>query len=143
MNHFKDRNVEKCPICEIPVIFKTYSDFIVHIGLHSRQDAQQKLLVDEKNRRDNREGSVIARVYKKILSINSSRVVNANREKFADEYNRNDDFWKKCMIVCPECYRFEYPHDEQVHRCGCGAMMGRAKRLIRSDSRFKFVQKFL
>lgn len=88
-------------------------------------------------------GPLMTRAYKKILGFSRANVVNANRNKFADEWNRNDDYWRGCMIVCPECYSFKFPADEKVRPCPhCKCMMGWAKDLVENDHRFNFAKEF-
>lgn len=134
--------VEKCPFCELPIIFREQAGFIKHLEACPLRCGGQEI-PDRKNVNANQNrGPLMTRAYQKILSINRTHLTTINRKKFIDEWDRNDDYWRECMIVCPECYSFKYPPDERVRLCDCGSMMGWAKDLVENDPRFNFAKEF-
>ncbi len=143
MERKQERKVENCPFCEVPVIFRKYSDFSTHLESCPLLDSQQELLTNKEVRGSQQRGPLMTRAYQKILGFRHANVVNANRKKFAEEWKRTDDFWKEEMIVCPECFSFKIPADEKIWPCpDCKCMMEWAKELIEIDPRFNFVREF-
>lgn len=136
-----ERFTEDCPFCLRPVIFRKQSDYMEHLSECPLRDSQQEIPALVQAKKETPRGTLMTRVCRKILGLNRPNV-RANSNKFADEWNRNDEYWRGCMIVCPECYRFEYPADERLHLCSCGSMMGWARELVEHDHRFNFAKEF-
>ncbi len=135
--------VENCPFCERPVIFRQHAGFINHLEACQLRDGRQEVSGGKKVKTNQSRGPLMTRAYQKILNFSRASVVNANRKKFTDEWNRIDDYWKDAMIVCPECYSFKIPADEKVRPCPhCKCLMEWAKDLVESDPRFNFVKEF-
>lgn len=137
------RSTAKCPHC--PALLPIWSDKLQSEYLEHVRNCKLdfKLLANGGIKGNQHRGPLMTRAYKKILGFNHANVVNTNRKKFAEEWNRIDDFWKEGMIVCPGCFSFKIPADEKVRPCpDCKCMMEWAKELVEVDPRFNFAKEF-